>query len=72
MAPSEAMKHQKMIVHGRDLIKSRFIGDHFCQANNTMVTTVNTAIAIIVSMAAGFAPSKRAMSLSALEAIRNN
>lgn len=28
--------------------------------------------AIIVSMAAGFAPSRRAMSLSALEAIRNN
>ena len=28
--------------------------------------------AIIVSMLAGFAPSKRAMSLSALEAIRNN
>ena len=28
--------------------------------------------AIIVSMAAGYAPSKRAMSLSALEAIRNN
>lgn len=32
----------------------------------------SVVFAIIVSMAAGFAPSKRAMSLSALEAIRNN
>ena len=32
----------------------------------------SVVFAIIVSMAAGYAPSKRAMSLSALEAIRNN
>jgi ABC-type antimicrobial peptide transport system permease subunit len=32
----------------------------------------SVVFAIIVSMAAGFAPNKRAMSLSALEAIRNN
>ena len=30
------------------------------------------AFAVLVSMGAGFAPSRRAMKLSALEAIRNN